>query len=208
MAQGFWSPCLQAHRPPMPAGEDSQGRSTAPSVAPVTTPQVPSTSHLSCGNGADPTASPDDHGVGTIRLVLHSRLSLGLFLRLGQLRQLFDSHSFWAQNRSRVALARMLLGSCSVVSAWHDGRLVGIGRATSDGVFRAVLWDVVVAADYQGHGLGRRIVQALIASPAVASAERVYLMTTNSGGFYQRLGFTGDHGQQLLVLYLGTSRTL
>jgi N-acetylglutamate synthase-like GNAT family acetyltransferase len=95
----------------------------------------------------------------------------------------------------------MLLGSCSVVSAWQGGRLVGIGRATSDGVYRAVLWDVVVAGDHQGQGLGRRIVQALIASPPVAAAERIYLMTTNSSGFYERLGFTAHHGQQLLVLY-------
>jgi hypothetical protein len=25
-------------------------------------------------------------------------------------------------------------------------------------------------------------------------------MTTNSSGFYERLGFSGEHGQQLLVL--------
>lgn len=136
-----------------------------------------------------------------IRLVRHGRLPLLLLLRIGQVRQLFDAHSFWAQQRPRRALARMLLGSCSVVSAWQGGQLVGIGRATSDGVYRAVLWDVVVAGHHQGQGLGRRIVQALIASPPVAAAERIYLMTTNSSGFYERLGFTGHHGQQLLVLY-------
>jgi len=94
----------------------------------------------------------------------------------------------------------MLLGSCSVVSAWQGGELVGIGRATSDGVFRAVLWDVVVAEEYQGQGVGRRIVQALLASPPVIASERVYLMTTNSSAFYARLGFSEQHGQHLLVL--------
>jgi ribosomal protein S18 acetylase RimI-like enzyme len=146
------------------------------------------------GEAADATAAP-------IRLVRHGRLPLLLLLRIGQVRELFDAHSFWAQHRPRRALARMLLGSCSVVSAWQGGRLVGIGRATSDGVYRAVLWDVVVAGEQQGQGLGRRIVQALIASPPLAAAERVYLMTTNSSGFYERLGFTAHHGQQLLVLY-------
>ena len=116
------------------------------------------------------------------------------------MRRLFDHHSFWARGRSRGALVRMLLGSCSVVSAWQGGELVGIGRATSDGVFRAVLWDVVVAEEYQGRGVGRRIVQALLASPPVVASERVYLMTTNSSGFYARLGFTEQHGQHLLVL--------
>jgi len=94
----------------------------------------------------------------------------------------------------------MLLGSCVVVSAWQAGRLVGLGRATSDGVFRAVLWDVVVASEQQGQGLGRKIVQTLLSYPAVARAERVYLMTTNSSGFYEKLGFKNEQGQQLFVL--------
>lgn len=124
-----------------------------------------------------------------------------LLFKIGQVQALFNANSFWARGRSRRALLRMLLGSCSVVSAWQGSRLVGIGRATSDGVFRSVLWDVVVAGEQQGRGLGRRIVQALLASPPVAVSERVYLMTTNSSGFYKRLGFNAQHGQQLLVLY-------
>ena len=62
-----------------------------------------------------------------------------------------------------------------MVSLWRGKRLVGFGRATSDGFSRAVLWDIVVAGDLQGHGLGR--------APAVVGVERVYLMTTNSAGF-------------------------
>jgi len=133
--------------------------------------------------------------------VLHGRLALILLLRIGQVQDLFNANSFWARGRSRKALIRMLLGSCGVVSAWQAGQLVGFGRATSDGVFRAVLWDVVVASEHQGQGLGSRIVQSLLSYPAVAEAERVYLMTTNSGGFYEKLGFKSQYGQQLFVLY-------
>lgn len=128
----------------------------------------------------------------------------GLRLRLGpgqleQLRQLFEQHSFWANKRSRKQLAAMLRGSQAAVSAWQGGRLVGFGRATSDGVFRAVLWDVVVASPQQGQGLGRRLVAELLRTPAVRRVERVYLMTTNSAGFYRRLGFDNSHHQHLLV---------
>jgi ribosomal protein S18 acetylase RimI-like enzyme len=134
-----------------------------------------------------------------VKLVRHGRLPLVLLLHLDQLRLLFDANSFWAQRRSRLSLVRMLLGSSSVVSAWRSGRLVGFGRATSDGVFRAVLWDVVVDSESRGQGLGRDIVETLLSSAAVASAERVYLMTTNSSGFYTRLGFSEQHGQRLMV---------
>ena len=151
-------------------------------------------------DGSDPNLEKNCKA-DPVTLVVHGRLALMLLLWIGKVQALFNANSFWAVGRSRNALVRMLIGSCVVVSAWQAGRLVGLGRATSDGVYRAVLWDVVVASEQQGQGLGSRIVQALLSYPAVAEAERVYLMTTNSSGFYEKLGFTARHGQQLLVFY-------
>ena len=137
-----------------------------------------------------------------IQLIRHRRGAWRLRRTPGQLQQLqalLDAHSFWASGRSQRQLSRMLEGSQAVVSAWLGQRLVGFGRATSDGVFRAVLWDVVVAGDQQGQGLGRRLVEALLAEPALQGVERVYLMTTNSAGFYEQLGFTAGDSQRLML---------
>ncbi len=119
--------------------------------------------------------------------------------QLGQLKELLDANSFWASGRSQRELSRMLAGSQAVVSAWQGPRLVGFGRASSDGVFRAVLWDVVVASEHQGRGLGRQIVQALLQEPLLQGVERVYLMTTNSSGFYEQLGFVAVDSQRLMM---------
>lgn len=145
----------------------------------------------------------------TVRLIHHRRGALALQLGLGprlqpvgalrQLQRLFDQHCFWAQGRNVHSLRRMLSGSDVAVTAWQDQQLIGFGRASSDGAFRAVLWDVVVAAPQQGQGLGHRIVTELLRSPEVRQVERVYLMTTNSAGFYRRLGFDNTHRQHLLV---------
>ncbi|QNI83950.1 acetyltransferase family protein [Synechococcus sp. PROS-7-1] len=116
-----------------------------------------------------------------------------------KLQRLFRKHAFWAESRSQGQLKRMLKGSTVVMSLWRGKRLVGFGRATSDGIHRAVLWDVVVAGDLQGRGLGRRVVEALLSAKTIRQAERVYLMTTNSAGFYQQLGFQEATPQQLLV---------
>ena len=119
--------------------------------------------------------------------------------QLQQLQALLDDHSFWAQGRSPKQLRRMLAGSQAVVSAWRGPQLVGFGRASSDGVYRAVLWDVVVASEEQGRGLGRRLVEALLDAPALAAVERVYLMTTKSAGFYTQLGFVESDSQRLML---------
>ena len=136
-----------------------------------------------------------------IQLIRHQRGAWRLRRAPGQLRQLqqlLDEHSFWASGRSQRELSRMLAGSQAVVSAWQGPALVGFGRATSDGVFRAVLWDVVVAAEHQGQGLGRRIVEALLQAPPLQGVERTYLMTTNSTGFYEQLGFIPVDSQRLM----------
>jgi ribosomal protein S18 acetylase RimI-like enzyme len=139
------------------------------------------------------------HRVGAPAL----RLGLGPGLRpvgaIGQLGRLLESNSFWARGRSHAQLRQMLKGSDVVVSALRDSELVGFSRATSDGVYRAVLWDVVVASPHAGRGLGRMLVQALLEAPCVAAAERVYLMTTESRGFYERLGFSASESQQLMM---------
>ena len=145
-----------------------------------------------------------------IRLVQHAKgapglrlLGLGPGLRpsrgLLKLQRLFHKHAFWARHRDFQQLRRMLEGSTVVVSLWRGKRLVGFGRASSDGIYRAVLWDVVVAGDLQGRGLGRQVVEALLSAPKVQRAERVYLMTTNSSGFYQQLGFESAQLQKLLI---------
>lgn len=145
-----------------------------------------------------------------IRLVRHAPGAPGLrWLGLGpglrpsrgllKLQRLFDRHAFWARDRSVAMLRRLLAGSPVVVSLWQGKRLVGFGRASSDGVCRAVLWDVVVAGDLQGRGLGRQVVEALLSAPQLRQVERIYLMTTNSAGFYEQLGFRRAQRQQLLV---------
>ena len=146
-----------------------------------------------------------------IRLVHHAPSAPGLrWLGLGpdlrpsrallKLQRLFDRHAFWARGRSFAQLRRLLAGSDAVVSLWRGKRLVGFGRATSDGLSRAVLWDIVVAGDLQGHGLGRRLIEELLHTRAVVGVERVYLMTTKSSGFYRQLGFKDANPQQLMVL--------
>jgi ribosomal protein S18 acetylase RimI-like enzyme len=148
--------------------------------------------------------------MNAVRILVHAPGAPGLrWLGLGpgfrptrglwKLQRLLDQHTFWARGRSRAQLRRMLAGSAAVVSLWRGQRLVGFGRASSDGVFRGVLWDVVVPDDLQGQGLGRLLVEALLQSPPLRDLERVYLMTTNSAGFYRQLGFAQAPDQRLML---------
>ena len=71
-----------------------------------------------------------------------------------KLQRLFDRHASWARGHSFPKLRRLLESSDVVVSLWGGTCLVAFRRATSLGFSRAVLWDIVMAGDLQGRGLG------------------------------------------------------
>ena len=146
-----------------------------------------------------------------ISLVKHAATAPGLrLLGIGpklkptngllKLQSFLNENTFWARDRNKQQICKMLSHSAVVISLWEQNRLIGFGRATSDLVFRAVLWDVVIASDYQGLGMGKLIIEALLTNKKINSVERIYLMTTNSSEFYKQLGFKINHKQSLLFL--------
>ena len=108
---------------------------------------------------------------------------------LNQLQALFKLGAFWAKERSVEDLSVAIANSTPVISVWNQEILIGFARATSDGIYRATIWDVVIHPDYRGAGLGRKLVETVLSHPQMNRVERVYLMTTHQQRFYERIGF-------------------
>ena len=149
--------------------------------------------------------------MNVISLVKHAPTAPGLRLLgigprltptngLEKLQSFLNENTFWAKDRNKQQICKMLSNSTVVVSLWYRNQLIGFGRATSDLVFRAVLWDVVVASDRQGLGFGKLIIEAILTNKKIKSVERIYLMTTNSSEFYKQFGFKLNNKQSLLII--------
>ena len=149
--------------------------------------------------------------MSVISLVKHAPTAPGLRLLgigpkltptngLEKLQSFLNENTFWARGRNKKQLCKMLTHSTVVVSLWHQDQLIGFGRATSDHVFRAVLWDVVIASNRQGLGFGKLIIEAILTDKKIQSVEKIYLMTTNCSEFYKQLGFQLNTKQSLLLI--------
>ena len=125
---------------------------------------------------------------------------------LEKLKLLFNQNAFWAKNRNKKQIRKMLSNSSVIVTIWNKENLIGFGRATTDKVYRAVLWDIVISKKSQRLGLGKIILEALLNDKNIKSVERVYLMTTNSTDFYKQLGFKKYSQQSLLLLDKTTNK--
>ena len=145
-----------------------------------------------------------------ISLINHSKGALGLrFFGLGpnlkptnglnKLQKLLDNNASWAKNRSINDLKKCLAKSDVVISIWVGNEIVGFGRALTDGIYRGVLWDIVIDQNYQGKGFGKLIVNNLLSSKEIKNTKKIYLMTTNKKLFYSQMDFKEVTSQNLLI---------
>ena len=145
-----------------------------------------------------------------ISLINHSKGAMGLRVfglgpnfkptnGLNKLQKLLDRNTFWAKNRTINDLKKCLAKSDVIVSLWVDNEIVGFGRALTDGIYRGVLWDIVIDQNYEGKGFGTLIIKNLLASKKIKNTKKLYLMTTNKKRFYSQREFQEVTSQSLLV---------
>jgi len=95
----------------------------------------------------------------------------------------------WANRRLPADVAKMLSSTTLHVSAWDDGKLIGFVRSVTDGVYRALLDDVMVDAPYRGQGIGTELVRRI--DSELEEVEEVFLACGDDvASFYERLGYT------------------
>lgn len=65
--------------------------------------------------------------------------------------------------------------------------LIGFGRAISDGTYQAAIYDVAIAPEYQGKGIGRIIVESII--KRLPQCNFILYASPGKEAFYEKLNF-------------------
>ena len=91
-------------------------------------------------------------------------------------------------HKNAVALKTAFGNSMFRCFVREDGKLVGVARAVADGADVAYLCDVALLPSHQGQGLGRQIVQRLL---ALSHGHKKIILYSVPGkeAFYRKLGF-------------------
>jgi GNAT superfamily N-acetyltransferase len=112
-------------------------------------------------------------------------------LPLDQLHHLFTAVG-WSNDEPlpenlKKGFMQSWLNSTLVVSAWDGDRLVGAVRVLSDTIFRSIIYDLLVDPDYQGKGIGKKLVETCISH--YPDSEWLVGMDKKNIGFYEKCGF-------------------
>jgi GNAT superfamily N-acetyltransferase len=105
---------------------------------------------------------------------------------------LYQAGGWWDESpAARAAIPKMIRGSfCLMGARDSSGRLVGMGRAISDGCSDAYIQDVVVLKELRGKGIGAEIIRRLTDHCLQHGVTWIGLIAEPGvNPFYERLGF-------------------
>ena len=92
-------------------------------------------------------------------------------------------------------LERANQNSWIVVSAYDANKLVGFGRVVTDFVLHAMIYDMIVQADYRGKGIGSMILTRLVNRCLEQGIRDIQLFCTKGKRtFYEKNGFEARAG--------------
>ena len=97
--------------------------------------------------------------------------------------------SYWARGRTLETVVRSLRHSLCL-GLYHCGHQVGLARAITDWTTYAYLCDVYVLEEHRGRGLGKWLVESVLAHPELQTVRRWSLITSDAHELYAAYGFT------------------
>lgn len=117
--------------------------------------------------------------------------------QLDDLRRLFECE-WWTQWRSDSQVRSQIAGSDIIVALCDadSRRLVAFARVITDFTIKALILDVIVDRDYRSQGLGKRLIDTVVAHPALKSVRHFELYCLPElVPFYERWGFSDSLGE-------------
>lgn len=96
---------------------------------------------------------------------------------------------YWAIGRPREQTERSFANCLCFGIHAPERRCVGFGRLLTDYTFRAHLGDVFIDPSVRGMGLGKALVETVLAHPELTTVLDWTLSTRDAQGLYEKFGF-------------------
>jgi N-acetylglutamate synthase-like GNAT family acetyltransferase len=99
------------------------------------------------------------------------------------------TRSYWSPGIPKAVVERAIEGALCFGVYTEAGQQVGFARAITDRATFAYLADVYVLEEHRGRGLGKWLLEAILAHPALQGLRRILLATRDAHGLYEQFGF-------------------
>ncbi|GLC80537.1 GNAT family N-acetyltransferase [Lacrimispora brassicae] len=107
-------------------------------------------------------------------------------------------------DRSAEEQEIIFTNSYAVVFVYDRERIIGVGRALSDGICQAAVYNIALDEEYQGYGIGRKLIRLLLDQ---VKGQNVILYThPRTVALYEKMGFRRN--KTAMCLFSGSEESL
>jgi GNAT superfamily N-acetyltransferase len=112
---------------------------------------------------------------------------------LPRVHRFLSTEAYWSPGVSRSVVERSIEGSLPF-GVYLGDEQVGFARVVTDYATFAWVADVYIEEAHRGHGLGKRLVEAILGHPELRGLRRWMLATADAHGLYRQFGFAELRG--------------
>ena len=109
-------------------------------------------------------------------------------LQFDVIQRFLSEESYWAKNRTPEQ-TRTAIEHSICFGLYHNDAQIGFARVVTDRAAFAYLGDVFVLDEYRGRGLGKWLMETIVAHPELQGLRRWVLATRDAHGLYEQFGF-------------------
>lgn len=95
----------------------------------------------------------------------------------------------WGQGRKATEIAQQIHSSDIVFSVWEGTKMVAFARILTDYSYVVSIWDFIVQKEYQGKGVGSRLLKAILGHPDLLGVKKWAVFSPLNQDFFQQHGF-------------------
>ena len=137
----------------------------------------------------EPTAAKEDYLISTDKNKIDLEYVHG-----------FLTHSYWTPGIEKDKVKRGIEGSLCF-GVYQKEQQVGFARVITDQASFAYLCDVFIDEGHRGKGLGKWMVESILAHPGLQDLRRVMLATRDAHPLYEQCGFTPLNNPDRWMVY-------
>lgn len=111
-------------------------------------------------------------------------------ISIGQLKELYENSNTASRRpiHDNKRLKALIKHSNLLFSAWDKKKLVGMCRCMTDLGYVIYIVDMAVHNDYQGHGIGKHLID-IVRKKAAGKLRVILVSTKEAHSFYEKMGF-------------------
>lgn len=110
-------------------------------------------------------------------------------LDIDLIHRFLTEESYWAKTRT-LGQTRTAIEHSLCFGAYQGERQIGFARVVTDQATFAYVGDVFVLDEFRGQGIGKRLMDVIVADPRLQGLRRWVLATRDAHGLYEQFEFS------------------